>query len=98
LEEKKWWEAIRPWQGILRPFSAVQTLHLCGIAVVPHVAHTLGRLEEGRATEVFPALRTIELDCSEQDDTSGILHLLGPFLVAHEKLEHPVVVNISSRS
>ena len=65
---------------------------------VPRIAHVLWVLEGERATdsEVLPALRTIKLDCPEPGARSEILRLLGPFLVAREESEHPVVVNVVS--
>ena len=89
---------ITPWSGCLRPFTAVQTLRLHAIAKgPPYVSYVLGRLEGGSATEVLPALRTIELYCSEQGTTEALC-LLTPFLVAREESECPVAVNVNSKS
>ena len=96
IQVEKWWEAVTPWLGFLRLFTAVQTLRLRGTAPVSHVARMLGELEGERATEILPALRIIEVDCSEQR-ASRILCLLGSFLVAREDLGRPVVVNIGSK-
>jgi len=99
FEVQKGWEDITPWLRFLRPFTAVRTLRLCGIVIVPHVTCTLGRLEGERVTEVLPALRTIEVECSDPNaQASEILHILGPFLVAREESEHPVVVNVGYES
>jgi hypothetical protein len=92
-EEKKWREATAQWLGFLRPFNAVQTLHLCGISVVSHVANILGELE---GKEVLPALHTVELVRLEQGE-SEILRVLEPFLAVREGLGHPVVVNFVFR-
>ena len=100
-EQKKWWAGITPWLGFLRPFTAVQTLRLCGTATVSHVTHVLAGLEGERPTEVLPALRTIKVDCPQQGASeSEILRLLQPFLVAREESGHPVVVvvNIGPKS
>ena len=91
--EEKWWEAVTPWLGFLRPFTTVQTLRLCGMATMSHVAHVLGELKGERVKEVLPVLCTIEVDCLQQG-ASEILHLLRPFLVTREDLGHPVVVKV----
>ena len=94
FEEIKWSEAVMvtPWLVFLRPFTAVQTLRLHSRAEVPpHVAYMLGPLEGGWATEVLPALNTIELDYSGRG-ASETLCLLKPFLVAREESEFPVIV------
>ena len=62
----------------------MQTLHLRGIATVSHVAHMLGGFKGERATEVLPALCTIEVD-SEQG-AYNISGLLGSFVAVHEDL------------
>lgn len=89
--EERWSEVIAPapWTGFLCPFTAVQTLHLRGMAMV-HIAHMLGGLEGEGATQMLPALRTIEL--VSELHASESLGLLGPFLVAREESGHPVVV------
>jgi hypothetical protein len=66
------------------------------ITNVPHVAHMLGQLKGEKATDVLPALRTIEFDCPDRGASSKILRLLEPFLVARKKSGHPVVVNDDS--
>jgi len=100
-KEKKRGEAITQpeWLGFLRPFSAVQTLRLCVGREAPHVTHVMGTLKGKKATEVLPALRTIESEygCSEQW-ASEVSRLLVPFLVAREELGRPVVVNLGPRS
>jgi len=98
-EQEKSWSAITPWLRLLHPFTAVQTLRLCGTATASCVAHALGGLERESATEVFPALRTIKVDCPGQG-ASEILCLLRPFLVAREESGDPVVVvaNVGSKS
>ena len=92
-EEKRCREAITPWLGFLRAFTAVQTLHLRGEATVSHVARILDELEGERAPEVLPALRAIELHCSESGKSES-LRSLEPFIVAREESEHPVTVEI----
>jgi hypothetical protein len=95
-EEEKWSESMTQWLGFLHPFTAVQTLCLCGVSVVSHIANILGDLEEKGATEVLPALHTIELDCLEQDE-SEVLRALEPFLVVRKGLGHPIVMNFVSK-
>jgi hypothetical protein len=100
FEEEMWREVITPWLGLLRPFTAVRDLRLVGTGLFSHVAHVLGELEGERATEVLPALRTIELShCPGSTgplDASEVLHALGPFLAAREECVHPVAVNVRS--
>jgi hypothetical protein len=98
-EENKWSETttVTLWQRFLRPFTAVQTLRLPVIDQVPHVAHMMGQLKGERATEVLPALRTIELQLvlgRSKRLSSKFLRLLGPFLDARKELGRPVVVNV----
>lgn len=88
-----WREDVAPWLGFLRPFTAVQTLRLCGEAPVSHVANVLGRLEQKGATEVLPTLSAIELHSAEDVDSEASC-LLEPFLVAREESEHPLVVDV----
>jgi len=97
-EEEKSWEGITPWLGPLRPFTAVRTLQLGGMPIVALVARILGELEGERATEVLPALRTIELGYSEPGASDSFRLLLGPFLDAREESEHPVAVNVGFTS
>ena len=47
-EMNQWWEAMTPWLGFLRPFIAVQTLHLYVVTRDPRVAHVLGGSREKR--------------------------------------------------
>ena len=95
--EQQWGEAITPWLGFLRPFTAMQTLCFCGSPKVPRFVRMLGELKGRGATDLLPALRTIELGCSEEG-VSEALRLLRPFLVSREESGHPVVVNFGSRS
>jgi hypothetical protein len=88
-----WREDVAPWLGFLRPFTAVQTLRLCGEAPVSHVANVLGGLEGKGATEVLPTLSAIELHSAEEYNSEASC-LLEPFLVAREESEHPVVVDV----
>jgi len=99
-EEKTLLEATTAWLGLLRRFTAVQTLRLVGRATMFHVGHILAELERERAMEVLPALRTIELSAGGgfPQDRSETLGLLGPFLAAREEWEHPVVVKVCSKS
>ena len=102
-EEKKWWEGVTQWLGLLRPFTAVHTLRIFEMTKVSpsHLVHILGELEGERATEVLLALRTVELSAilASPPDSSETLRLLGPFLAAREEWEHPVVVvNVGSKS
>jgi hypothetical protein len=98
-EENKWSETttVTLWQRFLHPFTAVQTLRLPVIDQVPHVAHMMGQLKGEWATEVLPALRTIELQLilgRSKRLLSKFLRLLGPFLDARKELGRPVVVNV----
>jgi hypothetical protein len=103
FEERKWREVITPWLGLLRPFTAVQTLCLFGTAPLSHVAHILGELGGERSIEVLPALRTIDLShCVAAtryyySDRVETLRLLGPFLAAREERERPVLVDVDSK-
>jgi hypothetical protein len=101
FKRKKWQEVITPWLGLLHRFTAMRTLRLHGAATVSHVAHILGELEGERATEVLPALRTIELSHSSlylrRIDASETVHILESFLTAREEWEHPVVVNVGPK-
>jgi len=95
----KWLEEVMtaPWRPFLRPFTAVQTLRLhARTGVPPHVAYMLGKLDGRSATEMLPALHTIELDCSE-GNVSEALRLFRPFLLARKESECPVVALVSSR-
>jgi len=99
-QESRWFDTdtATPWSVFLRPFTAVQTLRLHAKAKgPPHVAYMLGQLEGRGPTEVLPALRTIELDCSEHG-ASEALRFLRPFLVTREQSECPVTVNVCSKS
>jgi len=100
FEQGELQESTPLWLGLLRRFTTVQTLRLCGMTIVSYVAHTLGELEGESATAVLPALHTIELSARPGflPDPSKTLRLLGPFLAAREEWEHPVVVNVGSES
>jgi hypothetical protein len=92
-EDEAWQEDVAPWLGFLRPFTAMQTLRICGEGPVSHVANVLGGLEGKGATEVLPTLSAIELHSAEEVNSEAS-RLLEPFLVAREELEHPVVVDV----
>jgi len=92
-----WWqEGNALWLEFLRPFTAVQTLRLSGEDLLPHLAGILGAVTGKRAAQVLPALHTILLWDSEEEEYYD--HLLKPFLVAREHSEHPVVVEYEDLS
>jgi hypothetical protein len=106
LYDKGWRGAFTPWLGLLRPFTAVLTLHLFGLATLLHVAPILREFEGERATEVLPALRTIRVSHwtgyyyydDERLDASEVLPLLvGRFLSARKKWGHPVVISVDPK-
>lgn len=98
-KEKGWWEVLTPWLGLLRLFTAVHTLRLFAGATVSYTAHVLGEFGGERATEVLPALRTIELVCCDSESVvSESLCLLKPFLFARDESEHPVEVRAESKA
>ena len=80
-EEEMWWEAVTPWQELLRPFTAVQNLRLRGAVTVTHVAHILGRERGEGAKGLLPAINAIEFHCPEIDESEP-LGLLEPFIIA----------------
>jgi len=93
LEEEALREATTPWLVLLRRFTVVRTLRILERATMFHLAHILWDLEGERATEVLPALRTIELIYSPRYQSEA-LHLLRPFLAAREEWGQPVVINV----
>jgi hypothetical protein len=80
-----------PWLEFLQPFTAVETLQICGKAMMLGVCRALGELEKERATEVLPALRTIMLEWSRPVESKAT-RLVKPFIVARKHSENPVVV------
>ena len=97
IEQRNWSEAnTTAWLEFLRSFNAVQTLRLGGTATELHVAYILGLLKGERATEVLPALCTINSNRSDPG-ASDILGLSGPFLAARKESGHPVVVTADSK-
>ena len=86
-----------PWLEFLQPFTAVQTLHLSGKAMILGVSRTLGELEKERATEVLPALHTLWLEWPPRE-VSKAARLVEPFIVARKHSENPVVVERESDS
>jgi len=95
--EYRYWPLSAPWLGFLRPFTAVQTLHLSGSLIMPRVSDTLGKLAEKRAAEVLPALHTLVLDLP-REAVSEAARLVEPFIVARKYSEHPVVLKRSPDS
>jgi len=93
FEEETLGETAKPWLGLLRRFSVVHTLRLLERPTMFHLAHILRDLEGERATEVLPALRTIELIYSPRYPSEA-LDLLRPFLAAREEWGQPVVINV----
>jgi hypothetical protein len=86
-----WWQQGNElWLEFLRPFTAVQTLHLTGKYLLPHLAGILGAVTGIRAAQVLPALHTILLRGSAPNYYYD--YLLEQFIVAREHHEHPVVV------
>ena len=90
-EDRYMWPQTGPWLDFLQPFTAVQTLRLSGSVLMPGVSRTLGELAEERATEMLPALRTLELECT-REIVPEVARLIKPFIVARKHSEHPVVV------
>ena len=84
-----------PWLELLQPFTAVQTLHLSGEVILPHVSRTLGMLAGERATEVLPALHTLVLSWT-RELVSEAVRVVEPFIVARKHSGHPVVVERTS--
>ena len=80
-----------PWLEFLQPFTTVQTLHLSGEVIMPHVSRTLGELARERATEVLPALHTLVLSWT-RPVVFEAARLVEPFIVARKHSEHPVVM------
>jgi hypothetical protein len=92
-----WWrQGNELWLEFLRPFTAVQTLHLAGEDLLPHLAGILGAVMGKRAAHVLPALHTILLSDSEPKYFYD--NLLKQFIVAREHSEHPVVVELENLS
>jgi len=89
------WPHTAPWLEFLQPFTSVQTLHLSGEVIMPHVSRTLGELAGERATEVLPALHTLMLSWT-RELVSEAVRLVKPFIVARKHSEHPVVVERTS--
>ena len=92
LSSEHRWELSTPWLGFLRPFTAMQTLHLSGKGIMPHVARALGGVAGERATEMLPSLNTLVLSSRSRSEGSKAAPLLEPFIIAREHSGHPVVV------
>ena len=89
------WPLAAPWLKFLRPFTAVQTLHLPGSVITPDISRTLGELAEERSTEVLPVLHTLVLSWT-REEVFEAARLVEPFIVARNHSEHPVVVKRTS--
>jgi hypothetical protein len=80
------------WLEFLRPFNAVQVLHVgMGPRLVIQIAWVLGGLSGERAVEVLPTLHTLEWD-----RVSWVGHLVNPmlksFMDTRQSLGHPVAI------
>ena len=70
----------------LHLFPAVEALHVSGV-LAGYIATVLENIDEGRVTEVMPALRSLQLD--------GIMEAVGSparFLSLRRLSGHPVVI------
>jgi hypothetical protein len=79
-----------PWLELLRPFTGVQTLHIC-LRLKSSIVRTLQELTGERAIEVLPALDGLYLE--DYQASGPEQKAIEPFVASRQYSDHPVTVH-----
>ena len=78
------------WLQLLRPFTTVKHLYLCGQPGL-HVARALHELTWEGVIEVWPAVQSVFLEGLQPSE--DVIEAIGPFIARRQLAGHPVTVH-----